>query len=157
MRTEQKQVISIAGFDPTGGAGILADIKTFEQLGVYGFGVCSAITLQTEDEFNGVAWIPLHQIELQLDTLLKKYEVEFLKIGLIQSLQVLDGLIKTIRRKYPRIKIIWDPILQASAGFQFHVDAEEELLNKILSEIFLITPNSDEAMKLMDTKDALLA
>src|SRR5436190_9108916 len=101
VRTERKQVISIAGFDPSGGAGILADVKTFESLGVYGFGVCSAITLQTENEFKGVAWIPLHQIELQLDTLLQRYEVEFLKIGLIQSLEVLDQLVQAIIKKYP--------------------------------------------------------
>jgi len=148
-------VISIAGFDPTGGAGILADIKTFEQTGVYGFGVCSAITLQTEDEFKGVAWIPLHQIELQLDTLLKKYEVEFLKIGLIQSFEVLDQLVEAIRRKYPHVKIIWDPILRASAGFQFHEEADENLVHEILSQLFLVTPNSDEAKRLMHAEEAL--
>src|SRR5690242_6903376 len=104
MRTELKKAISIAGFDSTAGAGVLADIKTFEQLDVYGFGVCSAITLQTESEFKGVVWVPLHQIELQLDTLLEKYEAEFLKIGLIQSLEVLDELIQTIKRKYPQVK-----------------------------------------------------
>lgn len=150
-------MISIAGFDPSGGAGILADIKTFESLGVYGFGVCSAITLQTEDEFKGVAWIPLHQIELQLDTLLQKYEVEFLKIGLIQSFEVLDRLVQTINKKYPRIKIIWDPILRASAGFQFHDQTEESLLYEILSHIYLLTPNSDEAKILMSTEDSLIA
>lgn len=157
MRTERKQVISIAGFDPSGGAGILADIKTFEQLGVYGFGVCSAITLQTEDEFRGIAWIPLHQIELQLDTLLQKYDVKFLKIGLIQTLEVLYELSQTIRRKYPAVKIIWDPILRTSAGFQVHQKAEERILYEILSQVYLVTPNSDEAKKLMHADNAMLA
>ena len=150
-------MISIAGFDPSAGAGILADIKTFEQLGVYGFGVCSAITLQTEDEFKGVAWIPLHQIELQLDTLLKKYDVKFLKIGLIQNLEILDELIQSIRRKYPSVKMIWDPILRTSSGFQVHRQAGESLLYEILSQVYLVTPNSDEAKKLMQAEDALLA
>ncbi|MFI5135563.1 MAG: bifunctional hydroxymethylpyrimidine kinase/phosphomethylpyrimidine kinase, partial [Chitinophagales bacterium] len=63
MSTTRKNVISIAGFDPSAGAGILADIKTFESLGVYGLGICSAITFQNENEFLGVSWIPLHQIE----------------------------------------------------------------------------------------------
>jgi len=150
-------VISIAGFDPSAGAGILADIKTFEQLGVYGFGVCSAITLQTEDEFKGIAWIPLHQIELQLDTLLQKYNVKFLKIGLIQTLEVLDELIQTVRRKYPSVKMIWDPILRTSSGFQVFQKTEERLLYEILSQVYLVTPNSDEAKKLMRAENALLA
>lgn len=81
MQGTRHYVISVAGFDPSGGAGILADVKTFESHGVTGLGVCSAITFQTEDQFMGVSWIPLHQIELQLDVLLKKYEVHFLKIG----------------------------------------------------------------------------
>lgn len=157
MHTERKQVISIAGFDPSGGAGILADIKTFEQFGVCGFGVCSAITLQTEDEFKGVAWIPVHQIELQLDTLLKKYDVKFLKIGLIQTLEVLDELIQTIRRKYPTVKMIWDPILRTSSGFRVFQKVEERLVYEILSQLYLVTPNSDEANKLMHAENALVA
>jgi hydroxymethylpyrimidine/phosphomethylpyrimidine kinase len=157
VRAERKQVISIAGFDPSAGAGILADIKTFEQLGVYGFGVCSAITLQTEDEFKGIAWIPVHQIELQLDTLLQKYDVKFLKIGLIQTLEVLDELVQTIRRKYPSVKMIWDPILRTSSGFQVFQKAEERLLYEILSQVYLVTPNSDEAKNLMHAENALLA
>ncbi len=157
MRTERKYVISIAGFDPSGGAGILADVKTFEQLDVNGLGVCTAITLQTENEFRGVSWIPLHQIELQLDTLLQKYEVAFLKIGVIQSLEVLDALIQMIRKKFPQIKIVWDPILKSSSGFQFHSEVEENLLYEILAQIFLITPNPDEAKKMLHEENSFRA
>src|SRR5258706_15915901 len=119
MQASRKYVISIAGFDPSAGAGILADVKTLEAMKVYALGVCSGITFQTEDEFVGVSWIPLHQIELQLELLLKKYSVEFVKIGLIQSLEMLDELVQFVRTKFPGVKIIWDPILKASAGFQF--------------------------------------
>lgn len=150
-------MISVAGFDPSGGAGILADAKTVESNGVNALGVCSAITFQTEDEFLGVSWIPPHQIELQLDLLLKKYEVHFLKIGLIQSLEVLDELISHIRQQYPQVKIIWDPILKASAGFQFHHEMDENLLHEILSQLFLITPNREEARQLMNEDDAFAA
>src|SRR4029077_19577696 len=124
--------------------------------GVYGLGVCSAITLQTEDEFKGIAWIPLHQIELQLDTLLQKYNVKFLKIGLIQTLEVLDELMQTVRRKYPSVKMIWDPILRTSSGFQVFQKTEERLLYEILSQVYLVTPNIDEAKKLMRAENAWL-
>lgn len=150
-------MISIAGLDPSGGAGILADVKTFEQLGINGFAVCTAITLQTESEFKGISWIPVHQIELQLDTLLQKYDVEFLKIGLIQNLPVLDELIQSIRRKYPRIKVIWDPVLRSSSGFEFHTDLQENVLYEILSQTYLVTPNNEEAKMMMHTADSLIA
>ena len=61
----QKFVLSIAGFDPSGGAGVLADIKTFEQNGIQGFGVCTAITFQRDDYFDDVQWIPFKKIKKQ--------------------------------------------------------------------------------------------
>jgi len=157
MSATRKNAMSIAGFDPSAGAGILADIKTFESLEVYGLGVCSAVTFQNENEFLGVSWIPLHQIELQIEVLMKKYQVEFVKIGLIQNLDVLNELITSMKKKYPEVKIIWDPILKASAGFQFHQLFEENLLLEILSQIFLITPNSAEAKTMMNEEDSLQA
>jgi len=62
MTNSKPYVLSIAGFDPSGGAGILADIKTFENIGVYGFGVCSALTYQNDTEFIHVDWIDLDLI-----------------------------------------------------------------------------------------------
>jgi hydroxymethylpyrimidine/phosphomethylpyrimidine kinase len=157
MPATRHHIISIAGLDPSGGAGLLADAKTGEALGVHVLGVCSAITFQTEDEFMGVSWVPLHQIELQLDLLMKKYRVEFLKIGLIQRLEILDELLQSAEKKYPSLKMIWDPVLKASAGFQFHQQVEEKLLHEILSRIYLVTPNSEEAMKMMPEQDAYLS
>ena len=87
----------------------------------------------------------------------EKYSVEFVKIGLIQSLGVLDELIQTINKKFPEVKIIWDPVLKASAGFQFHQSVEENLLHEILTKIFLITPNVDEAKRMMHEEDAFIA
>ncbi len=157
MRRDRNQVITIAGLDPSAGAGILADIKTFGQMGVYGFAACTAITLQTEDEFKGVSWIPIHQVELQLDTLLQKYEVDFLKIGLIHSFTELHQLVQHITMRYPHIKIVWDPILRATSGFVFHTQFEQKLLIEILSNIYLITPNSFEACQLGNSEDPMAA
>jgi hydroxymethylpyrimidine/phosphomethylpyrimidine kinase len=157
MQSNRQYAITIAGFDPSGGAGILADVKTFEQFDVHGLAVCTAITLQTEDSFKGVAWTPLHQIELQIETLLQKYKVEFAKIGLIQNLEVLNELLVFFEKKFPQVKIIWDPILKSSSGFSFHDQLDEALLYNILSKIFLITPNATEAKQLMQADDALIA
>ncbi len=157
MQSKRPYALTIAGFDPSGGAGVLADAKTFEQLNVFGLAACTAITLQTENEFKGVSWIPLHQIELQIETLLAKYDVAFAKIGLIQNLETLNELLIFLERKFPSLKIIWDPILKSSSGFSFHNHFDEALLFDILSKIFLITPNATEANLLMQSEDAMHA
>lgn len=132
--------MSIAGFDPSGGAGILADIKTFEQVGVMGFGVCTAITVQSDDCFISVDWLPVDMIIAQAETLLSKFNVTYCKIGLIENFQSLSEIIAYLNTR--NIKIILDPILKASAGFDFHKDSKG-LLN-LLKSIYLLTPNADE-------------
>jgi hydroxymethylpyrimidine/phosphomethylpyrimidine kinase len=141
-------VLSIAGFDPSAGAGILADIKTFEANHAYGLGVCTALTFQNDANFTGLTWIGIEDILRQTDSVLKKYKPACVKIGLIESLPVLLKLIRHIRHQLPDARIIWDPILKASAGFDFHKVIDQALLTEICSELFLITPNIPEAVEL---------
>ena len=77
--------LTIAGFDPSGGAGILADCKTFEQNKTQGLAVITANTLQTEDSFKRVDWMTDEIILEQLNLLLDRYKIRFIKIGLIVS------------------------------------------------------------------------
>lgn len=141
MSKQAQYCISIAGFDPSGGAGILADIKTFESHDVYGLGVCTAITYQHEDKFKGLDWLSTDKIIAQLDVLLEKYPVKHFKIGLIQNMDTLKDIVDHIRQKTKDAFIIWDPILKASTGFEFHK-------NPVLSiqdyGFDLITPNLEE-------------
>jgi hydroxymethylpyrimidine/phosphomethylpyrimidine kinase len=148
MHKERPFVLSIAGFDPSGGAGILADIKTMETIGAYGLGVCTAITYQNDKNFKGLDWLPLDQIISQIEILLVQYSVEVVKIGLIMDLKMLSEIIKYLNEKNDRVKIIWDPILKASAGFEFHSSIDKEELGSVLNNITLITPNIPEAEKL---------
>jgi hydroxymethylpyrimidine/phosphomethylpyrimidine kinase len=138
--------LSIAGFDPSSGAGLTADIKTFEQNNVYGFGVCSAITIQNESEFEKVDWMTWDQIKLQLDILFKKHEIKYVKIGLVENLEVLFKIVSYLKTK--KSFIVWDPIIKASAGFLFHKKMEAALLLDILKNIDLITPNYPELLKI---------
>ncbi len=136
----RRNVLSIAGFDPSGGAGILADIKTFEQIGVQGFGVCTTITFQREDKFDAVHWLTFKQIKKQLDILLEKHSIEFCKIGLIENIKTLKKTINYLNKK--KIKIVFDPILKASAGFEFHNSPNK--ITNLLEKTYLITPNYNE-------------
>ena len=139
--------LSIAGFDPSGGAGLLADVKTFEYLGVYGFGVVSALTFQNDIAFNAVNWVTPEKIIEQIAVLQKRFEIKYFKIGIIENMQVLKTLITFLHSSTKDPVIIFDPILKASAGFQFH-SADCNMASEILKGIYCITPNLPEAESL---------
>ncbi|MFO7867841.1 MAG: hydroxymethylpyrimidine/phosphomethylpyrimidine kinase [Bacteroidales bacterium] len=138
-------VLSIAGHDPCGGAGILADIKVCEHLGAFGLGVISGITFQNDEIFEGVQWCSLEEIDQQLKPL-RKYPVAAIKIGLIESFARLEQVVELVKTYFPKAYIIWDTILKASAGFHFHAETSfSEILGK---KIDLITPNYEEFQQL---------
>lgn len=141
-------VISIAGFDPTGGAGVLADIKTIEQHNCLGFGVLTSTTIQTEYEVMGVNWLTTEEILKQLNPLLENYTISAVKIGIVNQLSTLKAICLRIREVNPEINIVWDPILVATSGKSFLEDVTKEDLDDVLSLIDLITPNTLEAIEL---------
>jgi len=155
MSTQRPYVLSIAGFDPSGGAGILADVKTFEANKVYGMSVMTGNTFQNESEFESVDWIPREKIIKQLEILNKKYKFEFAKVGLVESLETLSTLVSHLKSHIS--SLIWDPILEASAGFEFHKTIEKEKLKSILQHIYLLTPNTEEAIALTGINDPMKA
>lgn len=149
-------VLAIAGLDPCGGAGLLADIKTIEQHKCLGFGVTTAITCQTEDRFNSVRWIEEHEIICQIEPLLERYDIAAVKIGLIQSTQILDRILGLLTAKgIPNI--VWDPVLTASAGFDFNNNSGTVDFPELLRKVTLITPNLQEAIDLSKVSDPISA
>lgn len=143
--------LSIAGFDPSGGAGLMADTKVFECLKVQGLGVVSALTFQSHSEFLGVKWSTNYELEQQILPL-KNYPVKVAKIGLVASFEQLKWLVMFLKENFDELFIVWDPILKASAGFQFH--NELSLPNWITKNIHLITPNWMEYKQLgLDEND----
>lgn len=148
MPDSRPYVLSIAGFDPSGGAGVLADIKTFEALGVYGFGACSALTVQSDTDFLKVSWLGTHDIIEQLEPLVNKFTIHACKIGIIKNLDVLLEVILYLKNQQRDIRIILDPVLKATAGFAFHGILESEKLAAVLCDLSLVTPNYDEIQQL---------
>lgn len=155
MDYDRPIVLSIAGFDPTGGAGILADIKTFEQHQVLGMGILSANTIQTEDNFKSVEWVSFHGIKAQMEPIFSKYEVKVVKIGIVESLEVLNQICLFIKNRQSTCKIVWDPVIAASSGTVLHQTIERSILDEILKMIFLITPNTNEARILGNNADEI--
>lgn len=148
MSATRPFVMSIAGFDPTGGAGLLADCKAFEQCGVQGLGICSAITYQNDMEFSAIDWLTVEQIQKQINILFKRFDCDWIKIGIIESLDALENVIGFIKSFNEKTNIIWDPILVSSSGFAFHKNLDLERIKQIAGKLFLITPNLQEAGRL---------
>jgi hydroxymethylpyrimidine/phosphomethylpyrimidine kinase len=137
-------VLSLAGYDPSGGAGLLADIKTFEAHKVLGMGVCTALTFQNESEFEAVQWTKPADIIRQTEILYRKAVFKYVKIGLIENLEVLEEVISYLLSKNSATKIILDPIMKASAGFDFQASLHSQKFLEIASKLWLITPNWHE-------------
>ncbi len=135
--------MTIAGLDPGGGAGLLADIKTFEAHRLHGLGVCSALTIQNEKEIASVDWLSTKQIIRQIEQIDKCYTYTAVKIGIVEKPATLINILDYFDHR--NIFIIWDPVLQSSSGFTFiqQIDAGE--LKNICSRISLLTPNLPEA------------
>lgn len=146
-------VISMAGLDPSAGAGLLADIKTFEVLGVYGLGVCTALTVQTDNRFITVEWQTAQQIIAQAAPLLESFPVGYCKIGIIKDTATLLEVITVISQLRPGIRFILDPVLKASAGFPFHDPEQLYMWQHVLQHMYLVTPNYDEALLLTNLHD----
>ncbi|HEU0125230.1 hydroxymethylpyrimidine/phosphomethylpyrimidine kinase [Flavobacterium sp.] len=145
MSADRPFVLAIAGLDPSGGAGILADIKTFEQHKVTGFAISTANTIQTENQFHEIQWTDLSFIMRSIETFLLNYKISVVKIGIVSSLYDLDRIVSTIKLLSPSTKIVWDPVLKSTTKFEFMEVQNHLSLNKILSKIDLITPNHHEA------------
>jgi hydroxymethylpyrimidine/phosphomethylpyrimidine kinase len=157
MAEERTCALSIAGFDPSGGAGILADIKTFEAYQICGLGAVSAITFQNDAAFDGVNWIGIEEILEQVAVLQRRFEFRFIKIGLMKDLEMLEAICAHFSRRPLAVNLIWDPVVKASAGFEFHKGMDRQKLAVLLKKCALITPNTDEVKFLTGNDNAMEA
>jgi hydroxymethylpyrimidine/phosphomethylpyrimidine kinase len=150
MQKQRPFVLTIAGFDPSAGAGILADIKTFEQLGVYGLAICTGNTLQSETDFVYVKWRRQSRVEEEINFLLENYPVTAVKTGIVPSFDFLERVVDLIRSNSSEIKIVVDPVCKSTTGFEF---TDAKLSANLLEKITLLTPNIPEARKLFGKRN----
>ena len=138
-------VLSIAGSDPSGGAGIQADLKTFAALGCYGMAAISALTVQNT---NGVLAMQLVAPELlaaQVDAVFADIRVDAVKIGMLGAPASVMAVAAVLRRWQPRI-IVLDPVLAATRGAALGSDGlAEALVTHLFPLATLVTPNLPEA------------
>ncbi len=139
--------MSIAGVDPSGGAGVFADLKTFQAIGVYGTGVVTALTAQNPYKFFSTFPVSEDYIEEQIDAVLDSYEVKFIKTGMLYSPDIIKLVSKKIREY--GLKAVVDPVMVATSGGDLTREDLADAMNKyLLPQAILTTPNISEAEKL---------
>ena len=144
-------VMSIAGVDPSGGAGVFADLKTFQAIGAYGTGVVTALTAQNPYEFFSTLPTPEDFIEEQIDSVLDAYAVEFIKTGMLYSPEIIRLVSKKIKQY--GLKAVVDPVMVATSGGDLTKEDIVKAFNKyLLPQAILTTPNVAEAERLADFK-----
>jgi len=141
-------VLTFAASDPTGGAGLQADILTLASLGCHPLSVVTAITVQDTAGVEGVLPIDAEWVADQARALLEDMPVAAFKLGMLGSVEVIAAIAEVIA-DYPDIPVVLDPVLASGRGDQF-ADEEmiEAMIGLLLPQTTLLTPNSLEARRL---------
>ena len=144
-------VLTIAGFDPYGGAGIQIDTKTIHALGGYALSAVTAVTAQNSQGVFGVEAVSAKMLHQQLTTLLDDIHVDALKIGMLANASLIDVVADVIKR-YKLTNVVLDTVLVSSSGRALlEPDAVEKMVMKLFPLCRLITPNLDETNALLHT------
>lgn len=152
MRTSIPNVLSIAGVDPSGGAGVLADIKTFSALGAYGCSVIAALTAQNTCGVTAVHVPPTDFLRVQIDTLFADVALAATKIGMLGSAQVTMTVAERLAH-WNAANVVLDPVMIAKSGDALLArDAIAMLRESLFPQALMITPNLPEAGVLLEQR-----
>lgn len=139
-----QNVLSIAGSDPSGGAGIQADLKTFSALGCYGMAAMTALTAQNTTGVSDVFEVPHNFVASQIDDIFKDITVHAIKIGMAGSVPTIGVISELIQRRKP-INIVLDTVMVATSGDKLlSAEAVDALRRDLVPMADVITPNIPE-------------
>lgn len=145
-------VVTIAGVDPSGGAGVLADLKSFSALGAYGCGVIAALTAQNTQAVTGVHVPPVDFLRLQIDTLFADVHLDAVKLGMLGSAQIVGTVAERLAHWQAR-NVVCDPVMVAKSGDSLLTrEAVGMLREAMLPVCFMVTPNLPEAGVLLEER-----
>lgn len=145
--------LTIAGSDPSGGAGIQADLKTFSALGVYGTAVLTALTAQSTRGVTGTHAVPPDFVTAQLRTLLDDIRVDAVKIGMLANAGTVHAVAATVRAM-PDVPVVLDPVMVATSGDRLLDEDAVTAVRELIPLTSLITPNVPESAVLLQTSPA---
>lgn len=140
-----RRCLTIAGSDPSGGAGIQGDLKTFASLGAYGMAVITALTAQNTCEVRSSYSIPAHFVQAQLDAVLDDIPCDAAKTGMLANAEIIDAVAELLGSR-TRFSLVVDPVMVAtSGGLLLEESAIATLKRKLFPLGTIITPNAHEA------------
>ena len=160
--TRIPNVLSIAGSDPSGGAGIQADLKTCAAHGTYGMAAITALTAQNTREVTGIELVPAAFVASQIDAVFADVRVDAVKIGMLATAEIALAVSDALERHGPR-RVVLDPVMVSKSGARLlQEDAVAALRDRLLPLADLVTPNLLEAADLLgepetDSRDAMPA
>lgn len=141
---KKKRVLTIAGFDPSGWAGVLADMRTFEASGLDGVAAVTALTLQSRSKVAGFTAVPPSYLEAQVELLLEDMSIDAVKVGMIGCV----SNARTIEKLFSRLRpgnVVLDPVLASSGGHPLIDRGGVAAIKRLLPLVKVVTPNIGEA------------
>ena len=157
MSTTLKQVLTIAGSDSGGGAGIQADIKAMSANGVFAMSVITAITAQNTEEVTEVFELPTSIITAQLDAVFDDFEVAAVKTGMLSSTAIVETVARMLKPQDVK-NLVVDPVMISKSGYPLlKPDAIEAVKHHLFPLALLVTPNVSEAQQLSGIEIKTLA
>ena len=143
--------LSIAGSDPSGGAGLQADLKTFSALGVYGATAITAVTVQNTVGVKYVHALPPQVVYDQIVTVMEDIMPDAVKIGMVNDAETLDAIVRALTLHRPRFLVV-DPVMVSTSGCALmQADALQVMEERLLPMADIVTPNLPEAWTLAGT------
>lgn len=140
------RVCVVAGSDPSGGAGLQADLKVLQALGVYGTSAVTALTVQDTVRVHEVSPVDPFLVERQLETVLDDVGADCIKIGMLAKRATVELVTRVCERKARGLPIVLDPVLVSSSGHELlEVDGHAVLIQRLMPLCALVTPNVQEA------------
>lgn len=147
------RVLSIAGTDPTGGAGQHADLKTIAVLGGYGMSAITAVVAQNTRGVRCIHPLPPAVLTEQLESVSQDVTVDAVKIGMLGSVPVIEAVRTWLEHNRPPV-VVLDPVMVATAGGRLLDDDAEEAIRDLLDSADLVTPNLPELAVLLGEAEA---
>ena len=145
-------VLTIAGSDSGGGAGIQADLKTFSALGCFGTSAITAVTVQNTCGVTGIHSIPPSIVQAQIRAVMDDIKPAAIKIGMVHSAELANAIAETLH-DYPHVPVVLDPVMVATSGDKLIEDSTIDILRKALFPLAkIVTPNLDEAQILAEMR-----
>ncbi len=152
--SERPVAMTVAGSDSGGGAGIQADLLTFDALRVHGTSALTCLTAQNPDGVSDVLPVPGAFVVEQMRQIMHYFSVSAMKTGMLYSAEIIRGVSRFLAEN-PGIRVVTDPVMVATSGATLlQADAIRTLREDLLPRAFLITPNLDEAAVLLEERPA---